>query len=169
MSSSVSAGAADTAPRLYTQAMRTILVAGLALALAGCSLVTLDFTPRIRPLQERTVEGAGGAKILLTDVSGFLSDEGPSPGLVIGTPPPRVPMLVRLREELKKAADDPDVRALVLRINSPGGTVTASDIIWREIDGWKRSTWRLRAATTSRSPPTRSSPTRRRSRARSAW
>ncbi len=122
--------------------MRKILVPVLTLALAGCSLVTLDFTPRIRPLEEQTVEGAGRAKILLTDISGFLSDEGPSPGLVIGTPPPRVPMLVRLREELKKAADDPDVRALVVRINSPGGTVTASDIIWREVDGWKRATRR---------------------------
>ncbi|MBI2160114.1 MAG: signal peptide peptidase SppA [Candidatus Rokubacteria bacterium] len=122
--------------------MRKLLVLVLALALAGCSLVTLDFTPRIRPLEEQTVEGGGRAKILLTDISGFLSDESPSPGLVIGTPPPRVPMLVRLREELKKAADDPDVRALVVRINSPGGTVTASDIIWRELDGWKRATRR---------------------------
>jgi protease-4 len=47
-------------------------------------------------------------------------------------------MLVRLREELKKAADDPKVRALVVRINSPGGTVTASDIMFREIDAFKR-------------------------------
>jgi len=116
-------------------------VALLALAVSGCSLITLDLTPRIRPLEEQTVEGAGRAKILLVDVSGFLSDESPSPGL-LGPAPARVPLLVRLREELKKAADDPDVRALVLRINSPGGTVTASDIIWREIDGWKRATRR---------------------------
>ncbi|MEK7715080.1 MAG: signal peptide peptidase SppA, partial [candidate division NC10 bacterium] len=121
--------------------MQKLLGLVLALALPGCSLITLDLTPRIQPLAEQTVEGAGRAKILLVDVSGFLSDEGPSPGL-LGTAPPRVPMLVRLREELKKAADDPDVRALVLRINSPGGTVTASDIIWRELDGWKRATRR---------------------------
>ncbi len=121
--------------------MPKLLVLVLALALPGCSIITLDFTPRIQPLAEQTVEGAGRAKILLVDVSGFLSDESPSPGL-LGPAPPRVPMLVRLREELKKAADDPDVRALVLRINSPGGTVTASDIIWRELDGWKRATRR---------------------------
>jgi protease-4 len=42
-------------------------------------------------------------------------------------------MLVRIREELKKAAKDRHVRALVLRINTPGGTVTASDIIYREV------------------------------------
>ncbi len=122
--------------------MRTPLVLLLALALAGCSLITLDLTPRIRPLEEQTVEGSGRAKVLLLDVSGFLSEEGASPSLVIGAAPPRVPLLVRLREELTKAADDPDVRALVVRINSPGGTVTASDIIHRELERWKQATKR---------------------------
>jgi protease-4 len=122
--------------------MRKVPVALLALALAGCSLISLDLTPRIRPLEEQTVEGSGRAKILLVDVSGFLSEEGASPGLVIGAAPPRVPLLVRLREELKKAADDPDVRALVVRVNSPGGTVTASDIMYRELESWKRATKR---------------------------
>jgi len=121
--------------------MRALLVAAVALALSGCSLITVDFTPRIRPLEEETVEGAGRAKILLTDISGYLSDEGSAPGL-LGSVPARVPLLVRLREELKKAAEDPGVRALVVRINSPGGTVTASDIIWHELDGWKRETRR---------------------------
>ncbi len=122
--------------------MRKVLVLLLTVALPGCSLITLDFTPRIRPLEEQTVEGSGRAKILLLDVSGFLSEEGVSPGLVIGTAPPRVPLLVRLREELQKAAGDPDVRALVVRINSPGGTVTAADIICRELESWKRETGR---------------------------
>ena len=33
---------------------------------------------------------------------------------------------------IKKAADDPKVVAIVLRIDSPGGSATASDLIWRE-------------------------------------
>ena len=33
---------------------------------------------------------------------------------------------------LRKAADDPKVSAIVLRIDSPGGSATASDLIWRE-------------------------------------
>jgi protease IV len=106
--------------------------------LAGCSGVTIDLTPRIRPLEERTVEGSGKAKILLTDISGFLSEEGQTSVVVIGTAPQRVPLLVRLREELKKAQDDPNVKALVIRINSSGGTVTASDIMFRELDMFKR-------------------------------
>ena len=107
--------------------------------LTGCSVISLDLSPRIRPLEEETVEGKGDAKILLLDVSGFLSDEAPSGTLTIGTPPPRVPMLVRLREELKKAGEDPKVKALVVRINSPGGTVTASDIIFREVTAFKQA------------------------------
>jgi protease-4 len=119
--------------------MRWSLLLVGALLLAGCSVISLDLTPRIRPLEEATVEGRGDAKILLLDISGFLADETPSGTLTIGNPPPRVPMLVRLREELKKAAGDPKVRALVVRINSPGGTVTASDIMFRELDAFKRT------------------------------
>ena len=33
---------------------------------------------------------------------------------------------------IRKAADDPKVAAIVLRIDSPGGSATASDLIWRE-------------------------------------
>jgi protease IV len=119
--------------------MRWIIVLVALLLGAGCSVLSVDLTPRIRPLEEETVEGHGDAKILLMDVSGFLSDEAPTGTLTIGTPPPRVPMLVRLREELKKAADDPKVRAIVVRINSPGGTVTASDIMFRELESFKRA------------------------------
>jgi protease IV len=37
-----------------------------------------------------------------------------------------------LVEALRKASDDPKVVAVVLRIDSPGGSATASDLIWRE-------------------------------------
>jgi protease-4 len=78
------------------------------------------------------------AKILLLDISGFLSDETAASPLSLGNAPARVPLLVRLREELTKAGKDRHVRALVVRVNSPGGTVTASDIIYRELALFKR-------------------------------
>jgi protease-4 len=120
--------------------MRPLTAAALALLLAGCSVLSIDLTPRVRPLVEETVEGHGDAKVLMMDVSGFISDETPGSMLTLGTPPPRVPMLVRLREELKKAQDDPKIRALVVRVNSPGGTVTASDIIYRELQAYRKAT-----------------------------
>lgn len=39
-----------------------------------------------------------------------------------------------INEALKKARDDKDVKAIVLRVNSPGGSALTSDIIWREIE-----------------------------------
>lgn len=36
-----------------------------------------------------------------------------------------------LSQALKEAADDSDARAIVLRIDSPGGSALASDVIWR--------------------------------------
>ena len=116
--------------------MRTLAAFAVAvILLQGCSLVTIDLQPRIHPLEEETVEGKGKAKILLMDVSGVLSDE--TGGLVLGTPPPRVPIVARVREELQKAEEDDNVKALIVRINSPGGTITASDLIYREIDTFK--------------------------------
>jgi protease-4 len=117
--------------------MRVSLLALVTVLVAGCSVISVDLTPRIQALEEQTVEGAGDAKILLLDLSGFITDEAISPTLTIGTAPPKVPLLVRVREELKKAADDDRVKALVVRINSAGGTVTASDIIYRELDAFK--------------------------------
>ncbi len=109
-------------------------LAGL-IALSGCSLVTLDFQPKIKPLEEETVEGKGSSKILLLDLSGVLSEELPS--FSLGAPPPRVPLLARVREELRKAEEDDRVRALIVRINSPGGTITASDILYHELLAFK--------------------------------
>ena len=125
----------------YTDAMFRLTVIALVVSIAaGCSVVSIDLTPRIRPLEEQTVDGRGDAKILLMDVSGFLTDDLDSGGLTIGAAPPRVPLLVRVREELEKASEDRKLKAVVLKINSPGGTVTASDILYHELDDFRRRT-----------------------------
>src|SRR5947208_3296968 len=57
----------------YTSLMRQgWLLLGLlaSLLLGGCSVLSIDLQPRIRPLEEDTVEGKGMAKILLLDLSG---------------------------------------------------------------------------------------------------
>ena len=123
-------------PAGYTAGMRQpTAIALLALVLCGCSVLSIDFQPRIRPLDEETLEGRGSAKILLVDLSGVLQDESVS--FSLGAPPPRVPLLARVREELEKAEKDDRVRAVIVKINSPGGTITASDILYREIVEFK--------------------------------
>lgn len=39
----------------------------------------------------------------------------------------------RLSETIRKVRNDSSVRAIVLRINSPGGSALASEVIWREV------------------------------------
>lgn len=41
-------------------------------------------------------------------------------------------------ESLKKARNAKDIKAIVLRVNSPGGSALASDIIWREVEITKK-------------------------------
>ena len=109
-----------------------------ALLLASCSVLSIDLQPRIRPLDETTVEGTGPTKIVLLDLSGVFSDDPPS--LSLGAAPPRVPIVARVQEELRKAEKDDHVKALIVRINSPGGTITASDTLYREIYEFRQRT-----------------------------
>lgn len=44
----------------------------------------------------------------------------------------------KLSRELRKLREDEGVKAIVLRVNSPGGSALASDIIWREVDLTKK-------------------------------
>ncbi|MCI0547956.1 MAG: signal peptide peptidase SppA [Candidatus Rokubacteria bacterium] len=118
---------------MLTLTRRSLVLLG-ALALTGC--LSIDLQPRIRPLKEETVEGSGRDKILLLDISGVIADDTPS--LSIGAPPPKVPLMARVREELQKAEADDRVKALIVRINSPGGTITASDVIHHEILEFKK-------------------------------
>jgi protease IV len=42
-------------------------------------------------------------------------------------------------EEIRKAREDEDIKAIVLRVNSPGGEFRASDMMWREIQLAKKA------------------------------
>ncbi|MBI5855147.1 MAG: signal peptide peptidase SppA [Nitrospirae bacterium] len=99
------------------------------LLLSGC--ITINLLPQPSPLKEETISGTGDAKVLLMDLSGTISNLEES-GLV-----ERPNLVAHLKEELTKAGEDPAIKAIVLRINSPGGTVTASDILYHEIRTFK--------------------------------
>jgi len=117
---------------------RIFALAVLALGTTGCFVVVgnpLGMLQHERPLEETTVEGEGHDKVLLVDISGPIT-ELPTRhafGLI-----EEESTVARVQSELKKAAKDGRVRALVLRINSPGGGVTASDELYTEIVRFKR-------------------------------
>lgn len=78
----------------------------------------------------RVIQGRGWSpdRVVIIDVSGLLLTTN-RPGLLSEGENP----LSDLSEKLQAARRDPWVRAVILRINSPGGTVTASDVMFREV------------------------------------
>jgi protease-4 len=100
----------------------------------GCTFVQIPILPETGGLEETVLEGTGADKILLLDVSGFLSEEKRGGGLLQEP----LSLLETVRESLDKAAQDGDVRGILLRVNSPGGTITSSDILHHEILEWKK-------------------------------
>jgi protease IV len=107
-----------------------VMLVLLVSALSGCAFVNVPLVPPPMPLEEQVLEGDGGKKILLIDISGTISEQERSAGLLGRSEPSMVSLI---RESLQKAEKDDRIAGLVLRINSPGGTVTASDIIHHEI------------------------------------
>lgn len=99
------------------------------------SCAVIQMGPRIDSLEEKTIEEGGGpGKILLVDVDGPISNR---PGKTLTGFQSKTGMVDRIREIFKKAERDGDIKAILLRINSPGGTVTSSDIIYHEIKSFK--------------------------------
>jgi protease-4 len=111
--------------------------AGLALGLCAC-FNTVDFDLGIpdagAPFEESVVLGTSGPKIALVEISGVISDQprGGTFGLLGG---PSV--VAELREMLELASEDDEVRALVLRIESPGGSVGATETLHHELMRWR--------------------------------
>ncbi len=116
---------------------RLVLLIALALAfllLTGCTpyRLVIDVTSPTERLVETTVhsdaKGWGSHKIALIDLSGVIADRDTSTLLAAGGNP-----VSSLFERLRKAEHDDRVKAIVLRVNSPGGTVAASETIYLEL------------------------------------
>lgn len=119
--------------------IRSLLLLVLTvLVMTGCTLVEVNLGPKFAPFEERTIAGSGRAKVLLVDVSGviFMGNESvPSTPLA-----KREDMVARLTEELELARSDKDIKALIVRIDSPGGTVSASDVLYHQIRQYREET-----------------------------
>jgi protease-4 len=87
------------------------------------------------PLQEFTLEGNGKDKILVIPIKGEISGST-SKGLIFTKPS----MIQEVVSQLKQAEKDRKIKAVILKIDSPGGTVTASDILYHEIIAFKKRT-----------------------------
>jgi protease-4 len=106
----------------------------LVASLVGCGPTSFLVTPVpvSRDLDEHVLIREGPwayQKIALIDVDGVLRNQREQRLLARAGENP----VSLFKEKLDKAAGDKRVKAVVVRINSPGGTVTASDLMYTEL------------------------------------
>ncbi|HEY7089065.1 MAG TPA: signal peptide peptidase SppA [Tepidisphaeraceae bacterium] len=117
-----------------------LFLTALALALTGCGYPSLLVTPvaNTSNLEEVEVQEGKGftpAKIAIVDVDGMLMNARTSGWLQMGEN-----KLSLFTQQMQMCERDPTVRAVVLRINSPGGTVTCSDTMYDTVKRFKAET-----------------------------
>ncbi|MCL2647310.1 MAG: signal peptide peptidase SppA [Phycisphaerales bacterium] len=119
-----------------------LMMVGMWEGLAGCGrrVMRIDLVPVEERLTPEVIEwGDAGRftrdRIAMIQVSGLIANTKASGLLSTGNNP-----VSDFRETLDAIARDPSVKAVVLRINSPGGTVTASDMMYKDLLEFKRKT-----------------------------
>lgn len=111
-----------------------LALVSVLLILPGCApKLKLFAAPTTEPLKEIVIEGDQDGKIALIHLKGFLQSQAKQ-----GTFRPSPSPVQELVSALRLAEMDPEVRGVVLAIDSPGGTATASDIIYHELMGFKK-------------------------------
>jgi len=119
---------------------RTLLSVLVVVVSSGCTRwrFVVEAVPADDKLTETVVlrdpgAGTSSAKIALIDVKGMIVNA--QRGRIMG----RIENPVaRFTESLRRAEEDSKVKAVIIRVNSPGGTVTASDIMYREVLDFKK-------------------------------
>ena len=110
-----------------------IMTVVLLLLLSGCAAPKLKlFQDETDPLKESTLQGKAKEKILLISIRGMISDAPKKEFLR-----PRPSMVQEVMSQLQLAEKDKNIRAILLKVNSPGGTATASDILYKELLAYK--------------------------------
>ena len=117
-----------------------IITALLALALLGtllshCKKVEKDYPRDEAPeLDETWSSGSGNVKVARIPLNGVImrNDEE---GLFTA----RSDMVENILTQVRAAERDPDMRAIILDVNSPGGGVTPSDEIYNALCGFRNS------------------------------
>jgi protease-4 len=132
------------ARRLISRAGRQFLAGGLVLSLlvlTGCAdrTIQISLVPTHGGIHPRMVKKSThwfvSNRIAIVNISGMLMD-GSAGGLFGGGHNP----VSDLKETLANIEHDPRVKAVVLRMNTPGGTVTASAMMYHELLAFKRKT-----------------------------
>lgn len=113
-----------------------ILIIVFSLLLSACAPhIHFDILGKEEIQEVTLVKSRAKEKILILDISGLISSS-----LNTGTFSKEGDILSRVCYRLKKASEDKMVKAVILRLDTPGGEVTASDILYNEILNFKEKT-----------------------------
>ena len=123
----------------YSTLARSI-AALMLLLIGGCGMPSFLITPvsSSSTLDETTVQSGTGfspPKVVIIEVEGMLANARAG-----GLLQPQENKLSLFTQQMDKAAGDPTVKAVVLRINSPGGTVTCSDTMYEMVKKFRETT-----------------------------
>ncbi|MBI1375025.1 MAG: signal peptide peptidase SppA [Phycisphaera sp.] len=125
--------------RSFRHASIPLALAATVAALSGCAPVsfTIGSGPSDEHIHATRIidEHCAGARVGVIDIAGLIHN-GRSRSLLSVSENP----VARLHDQLEYAAGDDSIKAVLLRINSPGGTVTASDAMYREVKRFKANT-----------------------------
>ena len=111
-----------------------ILIVSLIILISGCAPhFHLDFMGKERLEEVILIKSPAKEKVLILDISGIISSTV-NPGLFAR----ESDILSKVYYRLEKAAEDKRVKAVILRLDTPGGEATASDILYNEILKFKQ-------------------------------
>lgn len=88
--------------------------------------------------KEAVISGSGEDKIAVLNIDGIILENEPARGF--DTLTEELTSARRLKKILNEISQDQQVKALLLRINSPGGSAVASEDIYRELTTFKKRT-----------------------------
>ncbi len=107
-----------------------------ALSLAACSpQIHLDLLGTDTLKEVVLLPGPASEKVLMIDIDGTISA-----ALETNLLAREKSVVARVFDRLERAVQDPAVKAVILRLDTPGGEVTASDIVYHEILRFKERT-----------------------------
>lgn len=108
------------------------LISAAAISSWACHF-NVNLLPSQGPLKETVVSGSGKDRILILPIEGFISSYSSEGFLGAG----KQSAVARVKEQLDAASRDGRIKAVILKIDSPGGMVTACDIIYNELMRYK--------------------------------
>lgn len=119
---------------------RLLLLAICASFMSGCIInIPLGEGMRAEKMEMEVLIPSQSAwetdKVLLIPIDGEISLAAPSSSMF-----PEASTVLYVMDVLKKAEQDHSIKAILLRVNSPGGSVTASDLLYHELSTFKKRT-----------------------------